>query len=157
MIKLKKMKKLAVLMIALTAFFTMASAQGSNDSADSIIGTYKAERGGEITKVSVTKSPDGTYKAQVIWLANPKDKNGNIRLDEKNPDKSLRTTPCNQIIIFKGMKYNAEKKCWDGAKVYDPTMGIRANGQLTFLADGRLKIKGTLAGISQSVYWTRAE
>ena len=41
-------------------------------------------------------------------------------LDAKNPDKSLRNTPCDQIVIFNGLKYNASKRQWDGGKIYDP-------------------------------------
>ena len=130
-------------------------AQGLNDKADNIVGNWRATRSGEVSKVKVSRSADGTYMAQVYWVEVDKDKNGNKKLDRKNPDKSLRSTPCDQIVLIKGLKYNAEKKQWDGTEVYDPTKGIRAKCVVFFEKDGRLRIKGSILGISQSVYWDR--
>lgn len=131
------------------------SAQGLNDKADNILGNWRATRGGEVSKVKVSRSADGTYMAQVYWVEVDKDKEGRKKLDRKNPDKSLRSTPCDQIVLIRGLKYNAEKKRWDGTDVYDPTKGIRAKCVVCFEQDGRLRIKGSLLGISQSVYWEK--
>lgn len=143
----------------LAVFFmsVCAWAQGLNDVSDNILGNWRATRGGEVSKVRVTKSPDGTYMAQVYWVEVDKDKNGNKKLDRKNPDKSLRTTPCDQIVLIKGLRYNAAKKQWDGTEVYDPTKGMHAKCVVSFQEDGRLRIKGSILGISQSVYWTRLD
>lgn len=149
------MKKI---LLTLTLFLmgTMALlAQGLNDKADNILGNWRATRGGEVSKVKVSRSADGTYMAQVYWVEVDKDKNGNKKLDRKNPDKSLRNTPCDQIVLFQGLKYNAEKKQWDGTEVYDPTKGIRAKCVVRFEDDGRLRIKGSILGISQSAYWEK--
>ena len=81
-----------------------------NSVADSIIGEYIAEHQGEVSKVRISKEDDGTYTAQVIWVKNRTDKDGSVRLDEKNPDKSLRGVPCDEIVLIKGLKYNSEKK-----------------------------------------------
>ncbi len=149
------MKKI---LLTLTLFLmgTMALlAQGLNDKADNILGNWRATRGGEVSKVKVSRSADGTYMAQVYWVEVDKDKNGNKKLDRKNPDKSLRNTPCDQIVLIQGLKYNAEKKQWDGTEVYDPTKGIRAKCVVRFEDDGRLRIKGSILGISQSAYWEK--
>ena len=95
--------------------------------------------------------------AQIIWVKNRTDENGNVRLDEKNPDKSLRHVPCDEIILFSGLKYNPDKKQWDGTKIYDPTRGIRANLVCRFEDDGTLRVKGSLLGFSQSFYWEKTE
>ena len=149
------MKKI---LLTLTLFLmgTMALlAQGLNEKADNILGNWRATRGGEVSKVKVSRSADGTYMAQVYWVEVDKDKNGNKKLDRKNPDKSLRNTPCDQIVLIQGLKYNAEKKQWDGTEVYDPTKGIRAKCVVRFEDDGRLRIKGSILGISQSAYWEK--
>ena len=146
------------ILLTLTLFLmgTMALlAQGLNDKADNILGNWRATRGGEVSKVKVSRSADGTYMAQVYWVEVDKDKNGNKKLDRKNPDKSLRNTPCDQIVLIQGLKYNAEKKQWDGTEVYDPTKGIRAKCVVRFEDDGRLRIKGSILGISQSAYWEK--
>jgi uncharacterized protein (DUF2147 family) len=53
------------------------------------------------------------------------------------------------------LKYNKKKCRWEDGKIYDPTRGIKANCQGEFTDDGRLKIRGSLLGIGETVYWTR--
>jgi DNA invertase Pin-like site-specific DNA recombinase len=90
-------------------------------------------------------------------LGYDKDADGNKRLDTKNPDKSLRNTPCDRIILFSGLQYNADKKCWDGTKIYDPQRGIKARLTVTFEKDGRLRLKGSVFAFSESVYWKKVQ
>lgn len=133
----------------------MAQEKGSNDIPDSITGNYFVKHGGEDSKVKVFKQKDGTYCAQVYWLQNKLDNNGKVRLDEKNPDKTKRNTPCDQIILMEGLKYNSGKKRWDGGKIYDPTRGIRANATCSFDSDKVLKIRGSVMGIGETVVWEK--
>ena len=149
------MKRILLTLTLLLMGTAALLAQGLNDKADNILGNWRATRGGEVSKVKVSRSADGTYMAQVYWVEVDKDKNGNKKLDRKNPDKSLRNTPCDQIVLIQGLKYNAEKKQWDGTEVYDPTKGIRAKCVVRFEDDGRLRIKGSILGISQSAYWEK--
>ncbi|MCR4565345.1 MAG: DUF2147 domain-containing protein [Bacteroidales bacterium] len=149
------MKRILLTLTLLLMGTAALLAQGLNDKADNILGNWRATRGGEVSKVKISRSADGTYMAQVYWVEVDKDKNGNKKLDRKNPDKSLRNTPCDQIVLIQGLKYNAEKKQWDGTEVYDPTKGIRAKCVVRFEDDGRLRIKGSILGISQSAYWEK--
>lgn len=148
-------KYLLTLFVLLSTALGLSAESALNNQADNILGKWKAIRGGEVSKVSVTKLSDGSYQAQVYWLEAPLDKKGNPKLDVKNPDKSLRSTPADRIVLFKGLKYNADKKRWDGCEIYDPTKGLKAKCTVEFQEDGRLRIKGSLLGISQSVYWER--
>lgn len=132
-----------------------ANAQDKNSNADAILGNYESVQGTDSFKVKFTKKSDGTYKAQIYWLAEPNDpKTGKPALDDKNPDKSLRNVRADQIVLIDGLKYNAEKKQWDGAKIYDPQRGLKANVTAAFQKDGRLMLKGTIMGIGEKVYWT---
>lgn len=126
-----------------------------NDKADNIIGTYSAVNGGDAYKVRVTKSADGTYMAQIFWVKDKYDKNGNVWLDDKNPDKSLRKTPCDRIVLFRGLKYDASRQRWGDTKVYDPKRGIKANMTATFDGPKVLKVRGSLFGISETEIWNR--
>lgn len=150
------MKKF-LLSLLLTLFtFGGAIAQNAlNNAADNIVGVYSSTYKGESFKVKIVKMSNGTYKGQVIWMSNPNDANGNKKLDTKNPDKSLRNTPCDQAVLFSGLKYNAKKKCWDGTKIYDPSRGLRANMMTEFEKDGRLRVRGSVMGIGESVYWNK--
>ena len=148
------MKILAILWLSFLACAVTLSAQNPlNAEADSILGEYEVRHQGEYTKVRVTKDTDGTYRAQVYWVEERLDDKGNLRLDKKNPDKSLRHVPCDEIVLFKGLKYDQDKCRWGGTNVYDPTRGIRANVICVFMDDGSLRVKGHLLGFSQSIYW----
>lgn len=124
----------------------------NNESGDNIVGLYSTVHGGENTKIRVTKTGD-TYMAQVVWVENRLDKKGNVRLDEKNPDKSLRSVECDKIVLMKNLKYDSSKKMWGDTKIYDPTRGINANVKCSFSDDGVLNVKGSLLGITVTLKW----
>ena len=150
------MKKLIMMSLCImTMGLTPSFAQGINDNGDNIIGEYLTDRGGHKSKVRVTKNADGTYNAQVFWVENPNDKNGNKRKDVKNPDKSLRNVDIDQVVIVKGLIYDAKKKQWGGTKIYDPTKGIRVNASAQFETADKLKLRGTILGVGVTLYWTR--
>jgi len=145
----------ATLAIALFCMPCFGQDAAKNDQADNIIGKYEAVKNGNPYRVQISKNADGTYKAQIYWLSNPIDpETGKPSLDKKNPDKSLRNTPSDQVVLIRDLKYKAAKKQWGDAKIYDPSRGIRANVTAWFAEDGRLCLKGTVLGIGEKVYWT---
>lgn len=150
------MKKFFLIITLIGAFISTSMAQNAlNNKAESIIGTYSGKQGDDLFKAKITQQKDGTFSAQVIWVEHDRDANGNKLLDTKNPDKNLRNTPCDQIVLFSGLKYNAKEKCWDGTKIYDPQRGIKAKLQVEFTDDGQLKLRGSILGIGESVYWKK--
>jgi uncharacterized protein (DUF2147 family) len=154
-------KKLAMkkfIMTILCAMFLAVPAtfaQSSADNGDNIIGEYLTDRGGKKSKVRVTKNSDGSYNAQVFWVENPYDEAGNKRKDVKNPDKALRNVDIDQVVIVKGLKYDPAMKKYGGAKIYDPTKGMRVNASAEFETPDRLKLRGTILGVGVTLYWTR--
>ena len=151
------MKKFLLTILALLIVGIGNAQSALNNAADNIVGTYSGTQGGDSFRAKITKQPDGTYQGQIVWMKNDKDENGNKRLDTKNPDKSLRNTPCDRIVLFSGLQYNSDKKCWDGTKIYDPQRGIKARLTVTFEQDGRLRLKGSVFAFSESVYWTKVQ
>ena len=149
------MKRLLIILLAMATMGVCAAQNSRNGKADGIVGIYKAEHQGQVSKIKVYKDKNGTYTAMNIWLQDSIDsKTGKLRLDEKNPDKRLRATPCNKIIIFKGMVYNEKKHRWDDGEIYDPTRGLNANCTVEFQADGKLKVRGSKGPFGETVYWT---
>ncbi len=143
------MKKIISLWAALFAFFAVSSfvsaAQDSlNAFADGILGDYEVSHQGECSKVRITKENDGTYTVRVFWVQDRLDKKGNVRLDDKNPDKSMRNVECDNIVIVTGLKYDAEKQKWGDAKIYDPTRGIKANVVCEFRPAARKRLSARL-------------
>ncbi len=149
------MKKFLLAMIAAVSLAFPATAQSLNNNGDDIVGEYLTDRGGSKSKVRVTKSTDGTYNAQIFWVENPLDKNGNKRKDIKNPDKHLRNIDIDKVVIVKGLKYDKEDKEWNGAKIYDPSKGIRVNVEAEFVEPDKLKLFGNIWGIGTTIYWQK--
>ena len=42
-----------------------------------------------------------------------------------------------------------------GAKIYDPTKGLRVNATAEFETADKLKLRGTILGVGVTLYWTR--
>lgn len=137
----------------MTAF--SAYAQELNNNADNIVGEYLTDRGGNKSKVRITKNAEGTYDAQVFWVEKPLDKDGKKRKDVKNPDKALRNVDIDKVVLVRGLKFDAEDKEWSGAKIYDPTKGIRVNATAYFESKNKLKLRATILGIGQTIYWQK--
>lgn len=148
------MKKIISLLIAAVAAMTVCFAQ--NNKAENIIGKYSSVQGGEAYKVEVTKKADGTFKAQIYWVAKPIDpKTGKKKLDENNPDKSLRSVSADRIVLFDGLKYDSSKQVWTDAKIYDPQRGIRVSCTARFENPNVLLVRGSVLGIGETATWTR--
>lgn len=143
------------LILTIAAAFAALSLFAQNDKADNILGVYNAGVGKDAYKVKFEKMPDATYKASICWLADLYDANGKVYTDTKNPDKSLRGTPMDKVVLISGLKYNAEKQRWDGAKIYDPERGIKVNVTLSFENAKKLNVRGTVMGIGETVVWTK--
>ena len=111
--------------------------------------------GGSKSKVRITKNAQGTYDAQVFWEENPLDANGKKRKDVKNPDKALRNVDIDKVVLVRGLKFDAKDKEWSGAKIYDPTKGIRVNATAKFESANKLKLRATILGIGQTIYWQK--
>ena len=149
------MKRILFILLSLICTSHIVAQNALNMKADNIVGTYIGQQGDDKFKVKIVKLTDGSYRGQVIWMERDRDSKGNKILDSKNPDRSLRSTPADRIVLFSGLKYDAKKHCWDDAKIYDPQRGVKAHMTAEFTADGRLRIKGSLLGISENVYWTK--
>ena len=149
------MRKIFMIMLCAMISVCPAFAQGLNDKADNIVGEYLTDRGGSKSKVRITKNAQGTYDAQVFWVENPLDKDGKKRKDVKNPDKSLRNVDIDKVVLVRGLKFDADDKEWSGAKIYDPTKGIRVNATARFETANKLKLRATILGIGQTIYWQK--
>ena len=151
------MKKLLTVILSIFCMGALMAQNSLNNKADNIVGVYAGTQDNESFKVKIVKLSDGTYRGQMIWVEHDRDEKGNKYCDVKNPDKSKRSTPVDRIVIFSGLKYDAKRHRWDDAKIYDPQRGIRANMTAEFMPDGRLRIRGSVLGIGESVYWKKVQ
>ena len=135
---------LMLLMVAIGAFA----------QADKVVGNYKAIRNGVTSKVKVFKY-NGGYRAQVTWVDNLKMPDGSIRRDVKNPDKSKRNVPANEIVLVDKVKYNSKDKVWEGGRIYDPTNGKDYKVKMWFDGDKKLKLRGYIGPFFETMEWTK--
>ena len=150
------MKRFFFLLTLLCALTGASMAQNAlNNKAENIVGTYQSKQGEDNFKATITQQKDGTFTGKIIWVEHDKDANGKKFLDEKNPDKKLRNVPCDQIVLFSGLKYDAGEKCWNGTQIYDPQRGIKAKLTAEFNEKGQLKIRGTILGFGETAYWNK--
>ena len=149
------MKKFIITLIGIAMFAIPSFAQDFNNNGDNIIGEYLTDRGGSKSKVRVTKNANGTYNAQIFWVEKPYGEDGKKRKDVKNPDKALRNVDIDKVVIVEGLKYDSEDKCWGGAKIYDPSKGVKVNASAEFETADKLKLRGTILGVGVTLYWTR--
>jgi uncharacterized protein (DUF2147 family) len=98
-----------------------------------------------------------TYNAKIIWLANPKNENGGLKLDKNNPDKKLRNRPIVGLVILTGLQFSANNYIWNNGKLYSPEKGETVNCKI------KLNNKNEIAlTVSKSIFtvtkkWKRYE
>ncbi len=150
------MKNIIMTLLCAVAMTLPVGAQSAlNSKGDDIVGEYLTDRGGSKSKVRVTKAADGTYTGQVFWVEKPYDDKGNKRKDVKNPDKAMRNVDIDKVVVFKGLKYDAEDKEWGDTKIYDPSKGMRVNLTAKFVGKDKLKLSATIMGIGKTLYWQK--
>ena len=101
---------------------------------------------------------DGDEVVGVI-AGSPNNKEGDPpRLDNKNPDPSLRDRPLDGVTFMKGFKYDGDDRWTDGT-IYDPNSGNTYSGTIRLLDHDNLRLRGYI-GISlfgRSDTWTRVD
>ncbi len=140
------------LFILLTTLLPLTAwAQGA---ADKIVGQYRVEKDGTVSKVKIFKHENG-YRAQVFWVEQMKNADGSPKVDAKNPDPSKRKTPSNQIVLIDKVVYTDNE--WTKGKIYDPTSGKVYKVDLYFEKDGVLTVKGKLGPFYKKMYWKKIQ
>lgn len=149
------MKKIIFTLLCAVLFTVSATAQNMNSRGDNIIGEYLSIKDGSKSKIRISKERNGTYTAQVFWIENPLDRNGNKRKDTKNPNARLRNVDLDQVVLIRGLKYDADDEEWTDTDIYDPTSGKTYSVDIEFSDATTLKVYGNIWGIGKTVYWKK--
>ena len=136
-----------------------ASAFAQTES-DRILGLYRVvgETTGELSNVRIYKTGD-TYEGRIVWLEHPADENGNPRLDLLNPDPALRSVHADDIVIVRGLRYDARKERWTGGTIYNPVNGKVYDVQAEFDSPDVLTVRGYIGTpmVGKDYEWKRLE
>ena len=141
--------------MCIVLFAVSSNAQNLNSNGDNIIGEYLSIKDGSRSKIRIFKERNGTYTAQVFWIENALDRNGNKRKDSKNPNANLRNVDLDKVVLIKGLKDDAEDEEWSDTDIFDPTSGKIYSVDIEFKDSRTLEVYGNIWGIGKTVYWTK--
>ena len=143
------MKKFCLMVVVMIVF---ASAGAYAGSPDAIIGDWFTA--GEISVVQVYKCGD-LYCGKITWLKNPKNEQGEDKVDLKNPDEKLKVRKILGLEILSGFKYKDELN-WEGGKIYDPKNGKTYSCKMN-MEGNELKVRGYVGFslLGRTTVWTK--
>ena len=144
------MKKL---LFALTLIFAVNTIFAQ---ADKIVGLWLTEDGD--SKVKIFKATNGKYYGKIVWLDEPNEEDGTAKVDDDNPDESLRSRPILDLRILSSFVYAEDDKEWVDGEIYDPKNGKTYSCFMWFEGD-KLNVKGFIgfSFIGRSTVWTKTQ
>ena len=104
----------------LLVLFAICSSTLFAQNADDILGIWLNEEAD--AKVEVFMN-NGKFFGKIVWLLNPKDDNGEWKLDEENPDENLRTRKKLGITVLNNLVWDEGDKEWNDGEIYDAREG----------------------------------
>jgi len=121
--------------------FVLLSNLNFQSRSDAILGKWINIQGN--LEVEVYKQGND-LKAKLLWFDDSDDKSKpiNVRTDEKNPDKRLRSRKLIGIDVLRNLKYYPGENEWDNGKIYDSSSGKEWSSEAWITKDGLLKVKG---------------
>lgn len=141
------MKKIFLtLSIATIAF--LANAQSD------ILGTWY--NGSKSGKIQITEN-NGKYVGKIVWLEEPiSTKTNKPKVDENNPDKTMRNNPIVGLAVVKGFTFEGNG-VFGGGSVYDPENGKSYKGKITLIDKNNLDLRGYIGipALGRTEKWTR--
>ena len=133
---------------------TAISFSGIAQNKDAILGKW-VNPSGE-AHVDIFKKGD-KYFGKIVWLKNPKDEKGNVKLDVKNPEPALQSKPILGSEMLRNFVYEDGK--WTDGKIYDPKAGKTYSCNITLKDANSINIRGFI-GVSlfgRSETWKRVK
>jgi uncharacterized protein (DUF2147 family) len=124
-------------------------------SPDDVIGKWQSAHGNG--RIQIHKKGD-LYFGKIIWLSEPNDESGNLKLDVKNPSKALQSQPIIGLEVLKGFIYKGNG-VWINGKIYDPKTGNSYNCQMSLPEQNKLNIRAYfgLSIMGRTETWTRID
>jgi uncharacterized protein (DUF2147 family) len=136
------MKLIAITIFFIASHFTYAQSE--------ITGVWLTQD--KEVKVEIYEN-NGKYFGKTIWLKNPNTKNGNPRLDEKNPNLSLRKRLLINLTILTHFIFESGE--WINGKIYDPYEGETYKCKMWLENPNTLKVRGYFGFLYETETWTK--
>jgi uncharacterized protein (DUF2147 family) len=137
----------------LIGLFSLLSLGFSFAQTDRVVGIWlNEEREG---RIEIFKKGD-RYFGKLVWLKEPNAANGKPKVDDKNPDASLRSRPILGLLFMENFSYDGDD-VWSGGSIYDARGGKTYRCKMTLKDPKTLDVRGYI-GISllgRTTTWTR--
>jgi uncharacterized protein (DUF2147 family) len=113
----------------------------AQDNGNAIIGRWMTIQNN--LEVEVYKK-NNSFQAKILWFKDTDDKSKpmQLRVDDKNPNKSLRSRKLIGMDVLRALKYNSDDQIWEGGKVYVAKNGKEWDSVAWITKDNQLKVKG---------------
>lgn len=132
-------------------FFLMSVYPTSAQSPDSLLRGIWANE--DNTSQFKFTHNGNNYSAQLVWMAQPNDENGNPKKDSNNPDKTLRNRPLLGMTMISGLEFKNNE--WVNGTIYNPRKGISVKCQIEMPNDDTLILKASKGLFSVTKTWKR--
>ncbi|HPX05790.1 MAG TPA: DUF2147 domain-containing protein [Tenuifilaceae bacterium] len=139
----------------LAVAFALAGMMTYGQGAGKILGTWITQDGD--SKVTIKQDQSGKFYGEIIWLKDP-NKNGKPKVDDKNPEASMRNRQILGLRILSGFTFDKGDSQWEDGTIYDPKSGKTYSCKMWFEKDPKtLHVKGFIGVslIGKEVKWTR--
>ena len=147
------MKKIIMLFASVLFLAFQVAAQ-----ADQIVGFWLTEE--KDAQVQIVKSDNGKYSGTIVWLDEPLEDDGTIKVDDENSDPALQKRTIMGLPLLNGFVYNSKDKEWEDGTIYDPDSGNTYDSYMWFEEDPNiLHLKGYILGmkfIGRSSEWFKS-
>ncbi|MGD9202274.1 MAG: DUF2147 domain-containing protein [Chitinispirillia bacterium] len=123
--------------------------------SDKIVGIWLTSEGE--SKIEIYKV-NSFYHGKIIWLKEPNNEKGKPKLDDKNPDVSLRTRTLLDLELLKDLEFK-KKGLWENGRIYDPETGNIYKCKATMKNDSTLHFRGFIgvALLGRTTVWTKVK
>ena len=121
--------------------------------ATDVLGFWLSEEGRAV--IEVTQVGD-KFQGKLVWLKVIADGEVKDKLDENNPDESLRSRSLQGLINLKDFVFDGDDE-WEDGTIYDPKSGKTYSAKMELEDQNTLEIRG-FVGISlfgRTTTWKR--
>jgi uncharacterized protein (DUF2147 family) len=133
----------------------LAIVAGAAFAREPVEGDWLIQDGSAKVRIAPCASHADQMCGSIIWLKDPNDSAGRAKLDNANPDATLRARPMLGLLMIRDFR-SSESGRWNSGKIYDPGSGKTYDSKLKLNSDGTLNVAGCVLIICQSQTWKRA-
>ena len=90
----------------------------------------------------------------IVWLKEPTNEDGSVKLDTKNKDEALRSRPIMGLDMLSGFVAKSAAK-WGDGRIYNPEDGKTYRSKMELFGTDTLKVSGCVLFFCKTQTWER--